>query len=255
MMTMIGLVLVGIGIVTIVVHVVRAWPRLKRLRGRKKPEVTRDHAAMNRILIDRLSRRAKTLSDAAGRKVQKQLMGAHANLERGYRKLRLLANDHAVIPEAGTEAMSCETRIVAAQEAIDAGELDRAEESYLACLKVDAKYYGAYRGLAAIYRLRKEDELAEETLRFLSKLYPNDVEAHCAFAEVLQARGKHEAALKAMEAALRIEPKNPRLLDFATGLAIVNHNRIRAVQLLGKLRAVNPDNQKIEQLEQSISEL
>ncbi|MDO8425317.1 MAG: hypothetical protein Q7T01_02270 [bacterium] len=255
MLTTIGIILIVIGGATIAVHVVRAWPRLQQLRVRARIVQSRDAAAINRILVERLTRRARTLQNDLGRKAAKHAQGAASALDRGYRRLRLLAHEHATPPVAGTEAESCEAHIVAARDAFTAGELERAEEEYLACLKIDAKYFEAYSGLAGLYRARKEDALAEETLRFLTKLYPKNPESFVMLADVFHAGGKSDAAAKEMDRALRLEPKNPRFLDFAVELAIINGERVRGTQLIGRLRQANPDNQKLDDFDARIRAL
>ena len=97
--------------------------------------------------------------------------------------------------------------------------------------------------------------LAEETLRFLRRLYPSDHEVAFMLAEVLRDREKGTAALKEIQAAVALAPRNPKYLDFAADLAIVERSRPLAARFIAQLREANPENQKLAEFEERIAAL
>ncbi|MFH1429940.1 MAG: hypothetical protein ABIG71_00265 [Candidatus Uhrbacteria bacterium] len=258
-MIFIGIIVAVIGIVAI--SFVLSGISLASDESDRPDEVTQtqqeqEHAVKERIMIERASRRFREVSDRAVRKAQTLGSGLGGSLQRGHRKLRLLAQEHAAARQGSEErVLTCDELIVKADAAVERDELEHAEEEYLACLKLDAKHRGAYLGLATLYRRRKEGGLAEETLCFLRKLYPDDGEVHYAYSDILLWREKHAEALHEILAALEKKPKNPRFLDFAVELAIVEHDAELAGELLDRLREANPDNQKLDDLERRIGEL
>lgn len=250
MLIPLGLIVAAAGLLALVVLGIRVAPRLRDMHPAKKRRRTREELVVERILTERLTRRLRAFGTDIGGRVRRASSGIQPRLERGYRKLRLLAQEHAH-PVALTPA-TCDVLIPRAEAALASGDWDAAEEQYLGCLKVDAKHRGAYLGLATLYRQRKEDTLAEETLKFLRKLYPDDAEVAYGLADVLHTRGKCDAALKEIRAALRAAPKNPRYLDFALECAMVKQDAPAAREYLAMLRDANPENAKLEELEERV---
>lgn len=254
MLLTIGLVLTIAGVGCTGVVVVRAMPRMRLLpMRRRRSRRDRETAVKERIMLDRITRRMHGVGALLRRRSRAMFGAVGPALDRGYRRLRLLAQEHR--PLRAMDAVTCDVLVADAAAALDRQDFDDAEERYLACLKADTKHRGAYLGLAALYAARKELVLAEETLRFLRKLYPSDSDIMMKFAEILVAREKPPAALKEMQGALRIAPKNPRYLDFAVELAIVKRDRRLAEQFLEQLRDANPENAKLEELEGRVREL
>ncbi|MDO8599172.1 MAG: hypothetical protein Q7S02_03605 [bacterium] len=253
MLTAVGGALAFVGATTVLVVVMRVFPRLARLPKRAEaPAPDHEFALKERLLLERMKRRMRGWGTRMSRRASTMGKGLEARLEHGYRRLRLLAQEY-VATKSASPAVTCETHIAAADAAIAQDELEEAEEHYLACLKLDPKHRDAYLGLAALYRKRKEDGLAEETLRFLRKLCPEDHEVASMLAGVLRDREKGSAALKEIQAAIALAPRNPKYLDFAADLAIVERNRRLATRFLDQLREANPENQKLQELEERIA--
>lgn len=248
----VGGILAALGIAALLTVVVRALPRLARLP--KAPTPNREFSLKERILFERMMRRLQGAGSQISHRVATTFRGWEAHLDRGYRRLRLLAQEYVPTRPAAKEE-ACRTYIASAEVAATSGEFTEAEERYLACLKINPKHRDAYLGLASLYRKRKEGGLAEETLRFLRKLYPDDHEVLAVLAMVLQEQGQGSAALKEIQAAIALAPRNPRYLDFATDLAIMEQNRRLAAELLSQLRAANPENQKLAEFEERIATL
>lgn len=253
MLSTVGGVVAVLGFIAILVVLVRAFPRLVRLpKHVAAPAPDHEFALKERLLLERMKRRMRGFGTRMSRRASTMGKGLETQLERGYRRLRLLAQEY-VATKSASPAVTCESHIAAADAAIGQEEIEEAEEHYLACLKLDPKHRDAYLGLAALYRKRKEDGLAEETLRFLRKLCPEDHEVALMLAGVLRDREKGSAALKEIQAAIALAPRNPKYLDFAADLAIVERNRRLATRFLEQLREANPENQKLQELEERIA--
>ena len=254
MLMIIGGVLALLGLIAMSVVVVRATPRLARFRAPPPTPVNRESAVKERLFLDRLTRHIQGVGERVRRRTSAGFRSWESQLQRGYRRLRLLAQEYVVHhPESG--AVSCEGHIAAANDATTREEYDEAEEHLLACLKIDPKHRAAYLGLSDVYQQRKEEGLAEETLRFLRRLYPNDADVAARLAGVLHARGKRGHALKEMQAALEQYQRNPKYLDFAIELAMMERNPRLATKYLTQLREANPENQKLEEIRERIASM
>ncbi|MFH1098506.1 MAG: tetratricopeptide repeat protein [Candidatus Uhrbacteria bacterium] len=253
MLTVIGSVLTVIGCALVVAVIVMALPRIARIivvhRARSPETLLKE-----RIIAERISRRLRGWGEACSRRVRVASRVITAMFSRWYRRLRIIAHEYVSI-RPHERGAACNDFIGQAQRAMEEGGDDRAEECFLACLKVDPKHRDAYLGLSELYCKRKEFGLAEETLRFLRKLVPADLEVVASFAEVLRERGKNAAALREIQAALRVAPRNPRYLDFALELAIMERDARLASLFLEQLREANPENQKLEEFSRRITEI
>lgn len=255
MLFTIGFILTAIGVATLGAIIARASPRLTHAPI-KAPvtRVERELRVKERLLLERMTRRMRETGMRVNRSVSASFRRWESSLQRGARRLRLLAQEY-VATKAAPKSETCEVHLASATDAIEREALEEAEDHYLACLKLDPKHHAAYLGLATLYRSRKEDALAEETLRFLRKLYPDDEEIAVYLADVLRGRGKCGAAIKELQTAIDRSPRNPRYLDFAVELAIMDQNARLATRYLKQLREANPENQKLEELEERIAAL
>lgn len=254
MLTVIGAILAIGGAAALIAVIVRATPRLARLRAPLPTPVSRESAVKERLFLDRLTRHIQGAGERFSRRTSAGFRSWESQLQRGYRRLRLLAQEY-VVHHPESNVVSCEGHIAAADDAVTREEYDEAEEHLLACLKIDPKHRGAYLGLSDVYQQRKEEGLAEETLRFLRRLHPDDADVAARLAGVLHARGKRAAALKEIQAAIDQSPRNPKYLDFAIELAMMERNPRLATKYLTQLREANPENQKLEELEEQIAAL
>jgi tetratricopeptide (TPR) repeat protein len=169
--------------------------------------------------------------------------------------------------------------IRAGESALAEGAFDKAEEQFIAAIKLDTKSKQAYRGLADTYAAQGSGTEAEETYKFLFKLDPNNDSVavqlgELAFeknnlqeaiewyqqavlindslsprfyrlAELLLAVKEPATAREAALSAVELEPKNPKYLDLLIETAILAGDRKLAEDSFQELRLVNPDNQKL----------
>ncbi|MBI4434159.1 tetratricopeptide repeat protein [Candidatus Uhrbacteria bacterium] len=255
MFVVIGAILLGIGVLLVGSAVIPALPRSARLVEVPAPAAQRELALKERLVLERMMRRFHGLLGGVERAFRARAMTWGMGLRKGYRRLRLLAQEYTERPSVAAEPATCDALIAAARTAFDAEAYEEAEERLLACLKIDAKHRDAYFELAVLYRKRKEEALAEETLRFLRRLCPEDAEVAAELADTLQERGKPDAAIKEIQAAIALVPRNPRYLDFAVELAILKRNPRLAQKWVDQLREANSENQKLEAFEERIRAL
>src|SRR3989338_6441285 len=200
MLTVIGVVLFVAGVVVVGGIVATAASRAAALPIRT-PVRSRETLVKERILLERILRVARSWGEGRFRSWGGFSRGLGARLREQYRSLRIRSQEYAT-PKRDAKPATCATRIASARAALAEEQYDRAEEELLACLKMDAKHRDAYLGLSECYRARREDGLAEETLTFLRKLYPEDAEVAFLLAGLLRARGKDAAALREATAAV-----------------------------------------------------
>jgi tetratricopeptide (TPR) repeat protein len=148
-----------------------------------------------------------------------------------------------------------ETLLTEANALVENEEFDRAEKKYIEIISYDAKFVPAYEYLGRLYSRRKDYDLAKETFTFLAKLSPKDASVITSLGEVEEALGNNEAAFEFYKKASALSPKNPKYLDFLIESAIDNENVYEANVALDRLREVNPENQKIADFEERISQI
>jgi Flp pilus assembly protein TadD len=138
---------------------------------------------------------------------------------------------------------------------IDEGHYDAAEKKLIEVVSHDPKNIPAYEHLGRLYLLNKDFVGARETFNFLLRLSPKDASVCAALGEVAEAEGKQDEALVSYKLALDISPNNPKYIDFYLDTVITTGDVHEATTTLDHLRAVNPDNAKIEEFEERIKEL
>jgi tetratricopeptide (TPR) repeat protein len=149
-----------------------------------------------------------------------------------------------------------------------------AESKYIEVLSWDHKNLDAYFGLGEVYFERKEYAQAKETFTYLLKLIQSQEagdesvsafssplttsqinEAYFDYAICLQATDDNEGANKQLKILIDRDPKNPKYLDKAVELGILLKERVPAQEAFNALKNVNPDNQKLDSLQEQINEL
>jgi len=201
-----------------------------------------------------------------------------------------LAATEVKIKKSLTEHLSPAARFVELSEqaklALEAGELTKAEDIYLAAIQLAPQQLEPYEGLARVYLEAKDYEQAREVFDYLStrgdagtatlglarvlagsgqleeavKSYHNAIviedalQPRLELAKILKDLGDYNAAFEQISAARRFEPNNPKVLDFFIELSIVNGQLTEAQGALDALRETNPDNKKITDFAREIRE-
>jgi tetratricopeptide (TPR) repeat protein len=168
-------------------------------------------------------------------------------------------------------------------------DYQEAEKKCIEAISLDPKNKEAYYNLGEIYTALKDYEHAKEIYNFLIKLNAQDDIAysglgniaaalgnfqeakddyihsiilnsktashHLDLCETYMALGDQINALKSCQEAVKLEPKNPRNLDALLKISIQTKNKSLAVRTFDKLKKVNPENQKLDELKKEIDEM
>lgn len=166
---------------------------------------------------------------------------------------------------------------------------DKAEEFYIAAIKMDKKSAVAYRGLGDTYMARGAKDEAMQTYDFLTRLAPDDDALLVKLSDLCEESGKTNEAINYLERAIaandslspryyrlaelyakaghsdlgqeaaaqavELEPKNPKYLDLLIETAIICGNRKVADAAFDELRLVNPENAKLAELKEKIEKI
>lgn len=176
-----------------------------------------------------------------------------------------------------------------AEENLKNGSYDKAEELFIAAIKLDEKSAPAYRGLGDTYSAKNSPEEARETYRFLLQLEPDDDSILVKLADIAESQGDLEEAIgyyqqaavvndsfsprfyhlaelllkvgegntakEAILQAAELEPKNPKYLDLLIETAIICGDKDLALKGYNDLRLVNAENKKLEDFKDRINKM
>ncbi|MBT4849912.1 tetratricopeptide repeat protein [Candidatus Parcubacteria bacterium] len=289
------LIIFGVlALVFIVFKVVQKVPNLTNINVDSLPE-TRVRKQKDAILKGRLQRswydlwlRAKDLSEP----VQDKFNNVFRQY---YQKLKTIEKDlrrrgHKQLTSSVDKLQTVDVLLVDSKQYINSEEYEKAEETLLDILNIDQHNAEAYMLLAEVYRCRKEYVQAKETLQYLLKLtHDDDAAVYSSLGNIAKERGnlkqaeedylksislsddnyfyflnlaevyldleEQEKALEVAQRALLLSPNNPKVLDFLIDISIIMADYELGKQYLDKLREVNPENQKISELQERIDNL
>ncbi len=174
-----------------------------------------------------------------------------------------------------------------AEEAFKTEDYEVAEEAFLEVLKIDPHQLSAYQGLGDVYLEQRDFEAAREVYEFLLKRgraatsslglarvatgqgrleeareeyigalqLTSTAQPRLELAQILREMGDYKEALKYLKEARKIEPQNPKILDFFIEVSILNGQPNQAREGLEALREANPENQKIAEFAREIRSL
>ena len=74
-------------------------------------------------------------------------------------------------------------------------------------------------------------------------------------AEVYRELEEEEKALQTAQRALLLAPNNPKILDFLINISIIMSDKELAADYLGRLKEINPENQKITEFMERLDNL
>jgi len=166
---------------------------------------------------------------------------------------------------------------------------DKAEEIYIAALRLNSKSPIVYRGLGDTYLAKKAYNEAAETYEFLLGLNKDDDNVLMKLGEIKEIQNKLDEAInyyqqaatigdslaprffhlaelllkvnqpdvakEAIQEACALEPKSPKYLDLLIETAIICDDKLLAEKSFEELRLVNPDNNKLTDFKERIGKL
>ena len=154
------------------------------------------------------------------------------------------------------DALTASTRMHALAREADAlvkeEKFVEAEKKYIEALSIEQKNPKLYEKLGRLYVRNKNYDQARDTLRFASRLSPNDASVVASFGEIAMAREEFADAITYFQHAASLRPRSPRYLDFLLEAWIMGGNRAGAKEALAQLSAVNPENAKLVEFDKRI---
>jgi len=208
-------------------------------------------------------------------------------LEKIYREKR--GKSPLTLEEKDEAAQRIKILLKEAEEYIMQEEFKKGEAKCIEVISLDKNNLEAYHLLADIYLGLKDYEHAKEIFSFLIKLNEKDDRAFSGLgliasslgnlqearddflasinlnnktaayqidlARVYQALGETDKALNCAQEALRLEPKNPKNLHNLLQICLEAKNKGLAIITFDKLKEVNPENQKLDDLKKQIDTL
>ncbi len=152
------------------------------------------------------------------------------------------------------------------EDSLKDDDLEKAETSLIEIISLEQKNLPAFVALAEVYIQGKKWAEARQTLGYALKLakvakddyYTGSItlqEIHFSLAWVNENLNNNLEALEHIREALEFEPNQPRYLDLAIDLAIKQKDKNFAILMLDRLREVNPENAKLEEWAEEITEI
>jgi len=153
-----------------------------------------------------------------------------------------------------------------------------AEKRFIEVISLEPNNIDTYRSLGYLYLRKKDFQHAKETLEHVLKLIIKSQRWWDGFKKkekvvsvsevnsqissvyldlggIYKAMDDLENALESYKKAVEVEPNNPKNLDFLIDIAIISNRKQIAEKALDDLKGVNPDNEKIAELEVKIKEM
>lgn len=263
MYNIIPLILILVCLAVILAIIFKKLPLLAVFDVNAIPE-EKEADTKNKIMEERLNRRLKLIKEKIrpfGQLVanffQRKIQSSKERIAKLEEKYQVQTKQEPLVTkeEFETKEKKISNLLEAGQDLAKAEDYNSAEKKYIEILGLDAKNIEAYRGLGNLYILQKQFVEAIQTFRHIVKLNKADSLAHFELAEVFVRLEDYDNALNSLNKALEIEPVNPKFLDLLLTISIIIKNKEMAKEGLTRLKAVNPENAKIEEFEQKIREL
>jgi tetratricopeptide (TPR) repeat protein len=159
-----------------------------------------------------------------------------------------------------------ETLLTEAREALEAERFDTAEKKYIEIIGLEPKNFTAFRELGEVYYRKEDFNEAKQTLdhaltlrhKLSGEIMVKESElgpVYYLLAQVYEEIGDLNKATINLKRALKAEKNSPRYLDRLVEVSIMKKDKIAALDAYEKLKAANPENQKLEQFKARIAEL
>ena len=290
----IGIGIIIVSIIAIIVLLSRKFPTLAAIDTARLPRHQQDKVKQE-LIEDRLKRKFSALSlkkvlDTKNNEDKSvSIVEKFRTFVRGLEQKYQQKIEQLEPTEQKSENRKKIIVLEEAKKSMDAGQYKEAESKYIEAIGLDPKYVEAYEGLAEVYVLLRDYIHAKYTYKFIQKQNASDDVAYDHLGQIALQEGKYEEAekdylkslslnnqvagyhvdlggvytamgdykkaLHSYEEAITLEPNNPRFLDCAIGAALVLKNKEIAKKYFDKLKAVNPENEKLKELEDSIDKL
>lgn len=282
------LILSFILLIPIAVVFIRHFPQISAIETKHIPEEKQQQVKV--IMAEqRLYRKLKRWFESLAKIFQplfsllKTLFSSwQEKLKELEKKYKIEALTIKAVTDKGKESLQNKINILLKQawELADSENYDKAESIFIQIIELEPKSIEAFEGLGKIYYEEKKFDEAREVYNYILKILrdqtveavqigkfapeagredkqktTNSLKANIYFqlAEVYLAAGNLDKSQIEYERALDLEKNNPKYLDALIDICIMKKDKIKAQDLLIKLKSVNPDNKKLSELEEKIS--
>ncbi len=267
MFNIISLILIILAALVILIIIIKKFPALAILNvtdilGEKETKFKQQ------IIKSRVQRDLERWSGFLGRFLlfikrysTEFLQNQQTNLE----KIKANCQANIKIPWSEKQKRIKNLKLIA-QESLKKEDDALAEKKLLEIIKLDQKNLSAFFNLAELYVGQKKYLEARETYKYALNLTQQAEhqgkdpeikaqEVYFALAEMEKSAENLELALEDISEALELEPANPRYLDLILDLSIIMKEKELAEKFWKKLVAVNPENQKLSDLQKQIKKI
>jgi Flp pilus assembly protein TadD len=140
-----------------------------------------------------------------------------------------------------------ETHLLAGA-ALEKAKSPEAEQEYQLALSIDPKSSDAMAALTNLYMSQHRFPDAENLLRKLEIVHPNDASVHFQLGRMLAIAGKNEDAVPEFEAGLKLDPADERALGDLADIYVRLRKFEDARQIYDKLLATSPNDASLHHL-------
>lgn len=256
MYNIIPLIFILVSLSVIIVIITRKFPALSNLEVGEIPAEKEARFKeliisnkLKRIYLKWRSRAIAAFAPARGAILFffKFIIGKLNELKENYKK-------EIIILKGGVEQKIAKL-FIEAEQLKGKGDMEGAEKNLISIIGLDSKNIKAFKELGGVYFENKNYKDAWQTLEHALKLAGDDSEIFFELALVNEASLNLGEGLNYIEKALSIEPNNPRYLDTKLEISIIKKDKIKAEEAFGRLKEVNPENQKLEEFRKQIDEI
>lgn len=255
------LALIVLALAVLILLLSRKWKKMMLIDLEAMP-LAKLRQRKYQILEDRFSRKTGAARQGVGKfigPIQERITAAVkaaqeklVALERKYR--------HQSVKELSSEdkekmRQKIGTMLETGAKQFKEGNLGEAEQTFMDIIRLNPKEVEAYEYLGEVFLEKKEYDHAIETLEFAKGLNPNDDRIYYDLGMVHRSNENQEAALENLKQAVELAPKSPRNLDALLDYAIELGDRVLAKNTFRQLKDANPENNKLEELEQKVKAL
>lgn len=255
-----ALIVFGASALALVTILARALPRVRSIDENTIIAAQSD-AVKERLIARRIRRKilsasswidAKTLPMQQG--VKARFRAIVAVLERLETRYRTKAETLQPLDDTAAQAKLA-ALLEEAATARKEQDYPKAERLSIEAVGLAPNNPEVYHALGDVYLEQKEYPHAMETLRHALKLAPDNAELYLDLASINRETGAYKTALQRCQQAVELQPNDPKCLDALIEASILVKDRALAERTLERLEAVNPENQKMEDLRTQIQQL
>lgn len=269
MLVIISLSAIGLAVIIILFIIIKKFPALAILDAANIPG-EKEAKFKEQIIKARVERDVARWGGFLGRIwlfLSKRLSASLKSQQESLKKIKTSYQANIKMPWIEKQKKIKEL-LTAAEEFLKKENEKAAEEKLLEIINLDQKNLGAFFQLGELYESQKKWSEASQTfgyaLRLVRQHRGNHEEAageivpqkiYFALAEVEKEAGNLDLALENIREALELEPNNPRYLDLILDLSIMRKDKDLANECWERLAAVNPENNKLTEWKEKISQL